>query len=189
MKQILLQLVVIAIVLSSGCSEDDNGVNPNDRLCGGQSGLAARITGTPEPLEMCVSNQDTRVDYTPPGGSVSAGLYETTSTYTSGDLTIEISTLFYAHATPPQTLNVTGNRAEAEFDPDGFWVYYREIKDGGYDVTSTTVTGTATLTYNDQTVAVVTFSNLEIMLVDTATQSTAAGERRIPEGYLNVTVD
>jgi len=188
-KQILIHLVVISTVLSSGCSDDDTSVDPGERLCGGQSGFAAAITGTPEPVDMCVSNENTIVIYTPPGAGIPAGLYETTSTWRSGDITIEISTLFYQHATTPQALNVTGIRADAELDPDGIWFYYREIKAGDYDVTSTVISGTAMLTFNDPTVAVVTFSNLDISLTDTATSSADAGSRRIPEGYINVTVD
>jgi hypothetical protein len=175
--------------LLSGCSDDETTVDPGERLCKGMSGFAARISGTPEPIEMCVPDENTIVIYTPPGGGNPAGKYEITSSYTSGDLTIEISTLLYAHSKTPQLLNVTGDRGQAEFDPDGFWFHYREIKDGDYDFSSTVVSGTATVTFNDPTVVVVTFTNLEISLTDTATSSTDAGSRRISEGYINALSD
>lgn len=189
LRHAFLQLIAISMVVSFGCSDDDNSVDPGDRLCGGSPGFAASISGTPEPVEMCVSNENTAVTYTPAGGGQPAGMFETLSTFTDGDLTIQISTMFYEHAKTPQVLTVTGNRAQAEFDPDGFWVEYREIKDGDYDFTSTTVAGSATLSFNDPTVAVVTFANLDISLTDTATSSTDAGNRMISEGYINVTVD
>ena len=187
-KQILLQLVVIAAVFLIGCSEDDTGVNPSDRLCGGAAGLAADVTGTPKPVELCVSNDNTITFYTSPGGDVPAGRYETTSVFTTDSLTIEVSTMFYQQGATSQPLNVTGNLAQAESDPAGFWFQYTETKEGAYVFTSTTVTGSATLTFNDPTVAVVTFRNLEITLEDAATQADA-GTRRISDGYLNVTVD
>jgi hypothetical protein len=187
-RHILIQLVVISIVVLSGCGDDENSVDPGERLCRGMSGFAARISGTPEPVEMCVSDGNTIVIYTPLGGGNPAGKYEITSSYT-GDLTIEISTLLYVHSKTPQLLNVTSDRGQAEFDPDGFWFFYREIKDGDYDFSSAVVSGTATVTFNDPSVVVVTFANLEISLTDTATSSTDAGTRRLSEGYINALSD
>ncbi|MEJ2721191.1 MAG: hypothetical protein P8181_08615 [bacterium] len=188
-KHLLLHLVVISLVLSSGCSSDDNTVEPGKRLCGGASGLAARIAGIPGVSEICVSDDNTTVIYTPAGAGIPAGRYETTSVFKADSVTIEVSTMFYAHDGGSTPLDVTGNRAEAEFNPDGFWFSYRETKTGDYDVISTTVTGAATLTFNELTIAVLSFVNLEISLVDAAAPSTDAGTRRISEGYLNVTVD
>ncbi|UCG52457.1 MAG: hypothetical protein JSW58_02590 [Candidatus Latescibacterota bacterium] len=186
-KQILLHLVVVSSVLLPACSDETDIIDPSEKLCRGASGLGARISG-PEPIEMCVSDQETSTEYVPPGHGLPVSHYETVSVYSAGGLTIEIQTQFFEQDIWPRTLNITGNLAEAEADPDAAWFFYRETKEGEYEYTSATVTGAFTLTFNDQFVAVATFSNLEILLEDTATQ-TDAGMRRISEGYISVNVD
>jgi hypothetical protein len=169
-----------------GCGNDDaNGVNPEDKLCRGQSGFGARIAGGTESIEMCVPDQATLAYYVPIGDEAR---YEIRASFTTGGLTIEILVHFYVQPTYPMTLSLTANAAQADSDPGSVWFYYEETKDGDYDYVGVSVTGVFTVTFNDPSIAVASFSGLEIQLEDNSTGD-PAGVRTISEGYVNVSAD
>lgn len=196
-KQFPLHPVVIPLVLLCGvclggfglfgCGNDEsNGVNPEDKLCRGEHGVAARITGTPEPLDMCVSDGQTVVDYIPIGNDQAK--YHITAIFATGDLTIEIQVSFFAQPVFPTTLTLTANQGLADSDPGAAWFYYQETKLGVYDYVSSAVTGVFTVTFNDPSIAVATFHAVEVEL-DEASSGNPAGVRNISEGYASVTVE
>jgi hypothetical protein len=175
----------MSVVLTLGCGEDSETVNPADRLCRGESGFAAQISGTPEPFEMCVSNENTLTSYIPgPQGEK----YNTLSSIEIDGTIFEVEIGFFVQPSTPTTLLGTSNRAQAESDPGSILFVYREIKPGQYEYESVAVTGIFTVTFNDPSVAVVTFGSLEIDLDDVSTGN-PVGSRAIPEGYLSVTAN
>ncbi len=183
LKQILLQTLVFSTVLALGCGNGDDPTDPADRLCRGESGFAAQISGTPEPVEMCVSNENTVTVYIPQGGG---DRYSSIATYEIGGMIYEVEMGFFVQNQTPATLFGTSNRALAESDPGSILFIYREINPGNYSYESVACSGAFTVTFNDPSVAVVTFGTVELDLEDLATSS-AAGSRAISEGYLSVT--
>ena len=182
-KQILLQIIVLAAVLTLGCGDDSESVDPADRLCRGESGFAAQISGTPEPVEMCVSNENTLTAYIP---GAQGDKYNSLASVEIDGVVIEIEIGFFVQPNTPTTLLGTSNRAQAESDPGSLLFVYRETRPGNYEYESVAVTGVFTVTFNDPSVAVVTFGSLEIDLDDVSTGS-PVGSRAISEGYLSVT--
>jgi len=185
LKQILLHLVVVSCVFVLGCSDDDDGVNPEDRLCGGKSGFAALISGDAKPVEMCVSDQTTIANYYTDGDNAH---YDIRATFTSDSLTIEIQLSFFVQESPPTTLTPNTNESQAKSDPGAVWFFYHESKLGTYDYVASSVTGAFTVTYNDPSIAVATFSSLQLELDDTSSGD-PAGSRDISEGYVSVTAE
>jgi hypothetical protein len=167
------------IGLTAGCSEDP--VEPVDKLCRTGAGLGARILGTPDPVDMCVPNDQTTTLF----GDVVPGRYELSAVFTVDSITIEINVTFQSRTDLPKVLvftidpNLPG--------PDDVWFFYRETKPGVYDYTSASVAGGFTLTFSDPTVAVATFNSLQIDLEDAG--GTPTGTRVISEGFLSVTPD
>jgi hypothetical protein len=160
-------------------------VNPEDRLCRGESGFAALISGGPRTVEMCVSDQATVANYVQVGENAR---YEIRAVFVSDSLRIEVQLAFFVQPSPPTTLTLTTNQAQAESDPGAVWFFYREQKLGTYDYVAATVTGVFTVTFNDPSVAVATFSGLQLELDDTSSGD-PAGSRDISEGYVSVNGD
>ncbi len=185
MKNILLAAVVVSCVLVLGCSDDSDGVNPEDRLCRGESGLAALITGGAKEVEMCVSDQATVADYYTDGDNAH---YDIRATFASDSLTIEIQLSFFVQQTVPATLAPNTNEIQAKSNPGEVWFFYRERKLNTYDYVASSVTGAFIVTYNDPSVAVATFSGLHLDL-DDASSGDPAGSRDISEGYVSVTAE
>ena len=185
LEQVLLHLVVVSMVFVYGCSDDSEGVNPEDRLCRGESGFAAMINGGPQPVEMCVSDEQTIAHYvTDPGGD----RYAISATFTSDSLTIEIQIGFFVQPNIPRTLTLTADEGVANADPSAAWFFYTETKLNTYNYVSTSVSGTFTVTFNDPSIATVSFSGVSIAL-DDASSGDPAGARTISEGYLSVNAD
>jgi len=183
LKQILLHLVVVSCVFVLGCSDDDDGVNPEDRLCRGESGFAALIAGGAKPVEMCVSDQATVANYYTDGDNAH---YDIRATFASDSLTIEIQLSFFVQQSVPATLTPNTNEIQAKSNPGEVWFFYHETKLGTYDYVASSVTGAFTVTFNDPSVAVATFSGLQLELNDTSSGD-PAGSRDISEGYVSVT--
>jgi len=181
--QALLHLVVVSMVFVLGCSEDSDGVNPSDRLCGGESGFAAMINGGPRPVEMCVSDDATVANYVPLGN---VARYEIRALFVSDSLTVEVQLGFFVQPSTPTTLILTTNQAQAESDPGAAWFFYRETKLGTYDYVAATVNGVLTVTFNDPSVAVATFGGVDLEL-DDVSSGDPMGSRSISEGYVSVT--
>jgi hypothetical protein len=182
-KQILLHLVVVSCVFVLGCSDDSDGVNPEDRLCRGQSGFAALISGGSKTVEMCVSDQTTVADYYTDGNNAH---YDIRATFASDSLTIEIQLSFFVQQSVPTTLTPNANEAQAKSNPGEVWFFYHETKLGTYDYVASSVSGFFTVTFNDPSIAVATFSGLQLELDDTSSGD-PAGSRNISEGYVSVT--
>jgi hypothetical protein len=183
--RILLHLLIVSSVFVFGCSSEDKGVNPSERLCGGKSGFAADITGGEKPVEMCVSDKETVARVVQLGENAH---YEIRAVFTSDSLTVEVQIAFFVQPTFPVTLTLTTNEAEANSDPSTAWFFYHETKLGTYDYVAATVTGIFTVTFNDPTIAVATFSGVQLELDDTSSGD-PAGTRDISEGYVSVSAE
>ena len=185
LKQILLHVVVFSAVWALGCGDSSDPTDPADKLCRGESGFAAQITGTPAPVEMCVSDENTFTTYIPSSGG---DKYNSIATYEIDGLIIEVEMSFFVQDQTPVTLIGTSNRAQAESDPGSLLFVYHESKPGTYDYESVTANGVFTVAFSDMSVAVVTFGGLKVDLEDVSTND-PAGSRAISEGYLSVTPD
>lgn len=166
----------------TGCS-DDNTAAPTDKLCPGQSGLGARITGTPMTIDMCVSNDlvTTLLD-------TINSRYWLRATYAPDTTTYEIKISFDIHTNLPTQLDVTPDSLVALGNPNGALFYYREASPGGKQLVPSAVSGTFTLTFSETDVAVGTFSDLVIGLQD-ASSGQGEGSREIPRGFFVVSPD
>jgi hypothetical protein len=157
-------------------------VTDPDKLCARGAGLAARISGTPQPIDFCVANEQTSTTYTD-----AENRYRLTATAASDSLLVTIAVSFQIQPGQPTDLGISSDSALAFSDPDGAYFFYREIKPGTYDYSASSVTGTFRLTVTDTHVATGTFSHLAIELEDTT--GAPAGERVIQEGFFAVTPD
>ena len=168
------------LVLTVGCSGSDP-TDAGEKLCREGAGVAAQISGTPDPIEMCVPNDQTTTTYE----AREPTRYEISATFQTDSLTILLEVSFLTHTSLPQSLFVSGTPAALCVDPANACIYYREVKTDTYDFASTTVTGLFTLTFADENIAVATFHDLLIDLEDPS--GTPAGTRLISEGFVNVT--
>lgn len=175
----LVAVVVLPGLIVPGCSDDSNPTGPDDKLCQGGSGVGARISGTPAPVEFCVGNDQTSTSL----GVTGADRYEIAAVFSQDSLTIEIDISFLIHSNLPQIFPVTADRSLAAADPDVVWFFYTEQKLGDAALTSSSVNGFVTLTFSDETVAVGTFQDL-IIEVNGGVQS-----RTIDQGFLAVSPD
>ncbi len=182
LKAFLLHIIAISLVLTFGCGNDSDVVDPSEKLCRGNSGFAARISGTPEPIEMCVSDEQTLTTYVPGSGNLGPR-YVSIAAFLVDSLQIEIEISFFVHSATPVSLEPTSNRALAESNPGTVLFVYREAKLGDYEYEPGTVSGVFTLTLSDESLATATFSDLTIELNDAA-NGTAVATRVISEGYL-----
>jgi hypothetical protein len=172
---------LLALLLLGACSGDDAVTDPN-KLCARGAGLAARISGTPEPIDFCVANDQTVATYTG-----SENRYRVTATFLSDSLEVTISVSFQIQPGQPRDLNISSDSTIAFTDPGGAYFYYREVKPGAYDHEVSSVTGTFRLTVTDTHVATGTFTDLALELEDSS--GTPAGQRVIKEGFFAVTPD
>jgi hypothetical protein len=182
-KRIGFCIALLVPTLLGGCSDEEALTDPN-KLCARGAGIAARISGTPHPIEMCVDNDETSAVYTLPPDDRYA--LRATSVSDSIEVTIEIG--FRVYPDQPRNLTITTNATQAFVDPNGAWFFYRETKPGAYDYSASSVSGVFTLTFTDRTVAVGTFSDLKIELEETS-GGAPAGSRVISEGFFAVTPD
>jgi len=181
----LATAITSAILISTGgCSSRDI-VDPN-KLCRMGAGLAARITGAPQPIEICVANSETDAQFI----AVPTPHYEVSGVFTTSDsTTISLVVIFAVHPNIPVELDITSDLAAAMANPDGVFFGYRETAPPAQDTVSTAVTGRFTLTFSDDSIAVATFDGLTITLEDAASPGTIVGTRTISEGFLNVSAD
>lgn len=181
-KVLFFYIIAISLVLTSGCGSDSDVVDPSEKLCQGRSGFAARISGTSEQLEMCVSDEHMQTTIVPGLGGLGPR-YVSIAAFSLDSLQIEIEISFFVHTTTPISLEPTSNRAWAESEPGAVLFVYRETKPGDYDYEPGTVSGAFTLTLSDESIAVASFSDLHIELADAANGDTSVS-RVISEGYL-----
>jgi hypothetical protein len=176
-------MALLLLTLVGGCS-DEGAITDPDKLCARGAGVAARIAGTPQPVDVCVPNDQTSTTYAAPP----ANRYDLAATTTEGGVQFSIDISFQVHRNQPQELNITSEAPRAFSDPDGAWFFYREVQPGVYDYSASSVTGVFTLTISDESVAVGTFTDVQIELEDTA-DGTPVGSRLISEGFFSVTPD
>lgn len=185
-------LIILLAFFQPGCSDESNPTEAAERLCGGEAGLAARVTGKAAPVEFCV--QDDRVVESIERGVLTVftiqNRYSITASMTGPDGTLYEIQMVFPHKTDlPKVLNLTGNQAQAEGDPDGVWFYYQEIPPAGDAVESSAVTGgTFTLSYSDTETAAGTFAGVALE-IQTQNTNTPAGTRNIPEGFFSISTD
>jgi hypothetical protein len=168
-------------LLAAGCSSDDNPTDA-DKLCRGESGVGARISGTPSPVDICVPDDQTSTSY----GQSEPGRYDLFSSFTTDGVTFEIEMSFLARSNLPAVLSATEDQGVALANPDLVWFFYTESKPNEYEYTSKTVIGSVTLTFSDETVAAGTFDGLAIELQQGGND---AGSRVISEGFFSVVPD
>ena len=180
----LAVLCAIAFLTVSGCSSEDI-VDPN-KLCPQGAAIGARISGGPQALDMCVSQEDTDALYE----TVPNEHYDIISVTTSAgvQVTTEIYFAVYPSSSWPVALIPTGDRGLAETNPQYAFFGYREVG-STQTLTSATVTGNFTLSFSDPSIAVASFSELTITLEDEATPGTQVGTRHVAEGFVSVSAD
>ncbi len=176
------------IALSS-CSKDDP-VTSERSLCQGKSGLAARITGTGTPISLCIPN-DSIVNNVEHGVRTtfdnSENWYLIEATAVMDTITFEFGIAFYRHSSPPVSLAITGNMAEALASPETAWFFYKETKTGEGAYQSFSASGELRVTFNDEKITVGTFSGVLLNLEDEA--ENPVGQRTIGYGFFNVSID
>jgi len=174
--------LLILLVTVNGCSEDTT-TSP-ENLCAREGvGVAAKISGTPVPIDLCVANDSMSTTFT----AAPDNRYELTATAVSDGIQITVEISFYLQANQPQELMITSDATAAAGDETKALFLYREIKTGDYDYSARSVTGVFQLSVGDQNVASGTFSNLQIELDDTV-GGTPSGSRTM-SGFFAVTPD
>ncbi len=181
-KLVVCSALLAVVAVLGGCSDDE--ITDPNKLCAFGAGVAARISGTPQPLDLCVPNDETTVTYADPP----ADRYRLTAVGVSDSVEFTIEISFRLQNNQGHNLRITSDATDAFTDPGAAWFYYREMKPGAYDYSTSSVSGDFKLTISDQNVAAGTFSNLAIELEHT-TSGIAAGSRMITEGFFSVTPD
>jgi len=181
-KLAVCSALVAMVAVLAGCGDDE--ITDPNKLCAYGAGVAARISGTPGPVDLCVSNDSTIVTYTDPP----ADRYSLTATGVSDSIEFTIEISFRVLNNQGRALRITANATDAFADPDAAWFSYREVQAGVYDYSTRFVAGDFILTVTDQSIAAGAFSNLAIELEETAS-GIAAGSRMISEGFFSVTPD
>ena len=118
----------------TGCTEDAALLDTSDKPCGIEPGIYANITGSAEPVVMCVP--DDRIEGTIDTGvhanySYQSERYLISAVYTENNTTHEIDMSFTAHLQVPAVLIVTANMAQAQIDSNYVWVFYQVTENGG----------------------------------------------------------
>lgn len=175
----------------AGCSDDATLLDGSDKPCGIEPGMYANITGTAEPVVMCVPDDrfegaiDTGVHTT---YSLQSKRYLISAVYGENNTIHEIDMSFAAHREIPAVLIVTANKAQAQIDSNFVWVFYRAAEEGGSTWSTTSASGTVTLTFNSPELVVATFNGIELHLTDDPDQP-ASIVRALSEGYINLSTD
>lgn len=182
MDRFILTAGSIVLVLLLACGSQEDPVAPDTRLCGGEAGLAMRISGPASPVEFCLDDADVATVFT------SANRYDIRATRVIGSVTYDVQIVFAHSDDWPVNLSVSGDLSAALADPGIAWVFYQEIPSSGDAIESTVAGGGPfRLTFSDGNVAVATFSGIDLQMA-TAADGTPAGSRRIETGFLSLAV-
>jgi len=175
-----LALLVCAAAATS-CSDDDNPVDPNARLCGGETGLGVLIQGRAEAFEFCVDDDNV-------GALLTAENRYDVGAQVSTDEGDFVVRMVFAVRDFPASLRIVDTLAEATADIDAVWLYYEEVPAGGDPIESATSSGGSfTLGFVDEQVATGTFKNVTFAMRDFSTGD-PAGERQFAEGTFSISV-
>ncbi len=170
----------VAFVLPA-CSDDDNGVDPDDRLCGGETGIGLLIEGASSPVEFCVDDDRVSAVLT------SQDRYDVGAQFSTseGDFIVH---MVFAVQPFPATLHVTEFPSEAEADPSAVWIYYQEVSAGAGTIESYEIDGGSfTLSFVDEDVAAGTLHNVVFRMRDFSSQD-PAGTRIFADGTFSISI-
>lgn len=172
--------ILVALLLPLGaCGDDDNPVDPDDRLCGGETGVGLLIEGRAEPFEFCIDDPDVSVVLT------SQNRYDVAAQVSSPDGVFVVRMVFAVRSFPA-TLRITSNLSDTNGDPGVVWLYYEEIPAGGDPIESYAIDGGSfTLSFVDEDVAVGFMSNVGFDMRDFTTGD-PAGQREFAEGIFSI---
>lgn len=151
------------LLMTTACGDEGNLVNPDDRLCNGETGVGLLIEGRASPFEFCVDDPDVSVVLT------SENRYDVSAQVSNSEGDFVVRMVFTVRAFPA-TLRVTENLSEAVADPDAVWLYYQEIPAGGDPIESFAINGGSfTLSFVDEDVATGLIENVTLGMRDFAT--------------------
>lgn len=167
------------LAVMAACGDDGNPVDPDDRLCGGETGVGLLIEGRAEPLEFCVDDPDVSAVLT------AFNRYDVEARMTNDDGTF-IMRMVFAVQSFPVDLRVTDSLSEATSDPGAVWVYYEEDPAGGAPIESFVVDGGSfRLSFVDVDVAAGVLSGVAFQMRDIAT-SVPTGTREFADGMFSI---
>ena len=176
---ILVLLAGVAAAVS--CSDDSNPVDPNGRLCGGETGLGVLIEGRAEPFEFCVDDDNV-------GAVLTAENRYDVGAQVSNDAGDFVVRMVFAVRQFPANLRIVDTLAEATTDIDAVWLYYEEVPPGGDPIESFAANGgTFALGFVDEEVASGTFKNVTFSMRDFATGD-PVGERQFADGIFSISI-
>jgi hypothetical protein len=167
------------LVAASACSDEGDPLDPDGRLCNGETGIGLLIEGRADPLEFCVDDPDVSVVLT------SQNRYDVAAQVSNseGDFLVR---MVFAVQNFPVTLRITPTLSEAIADPSAVWVYYEEIPSGGDPIESFAVdSGSFTLSFIDEDVATGLLRNVTFDMRDIASGD-PAGQRVFSEGMFSI---
>jgi len=171
--------VLALLLLTPACGDDGDPVDPDERLCNGETGIGLLIEGRADPVEFCVDDADVSVVLT------AGNRYDVAAQMSSseGDFLVR---MVFAVQTFPAALRVTAILSEAVADPGAVWIYYEEIPNGGDPIESFAIDGGSfTLSFVDEDVATGVLSNVTFDMRDVAS-SDPAGQRVFSEGMFSI---
>jgi hypothetical protein len=180
----LAALLALLLVVPS-CGDQDDPVNPEDRLCGGESGFAALVKGRANPVEVCTSNDDAIMTF-----SGATGNYSIQATMQMGDILFQFNLEVPHHDQTPQILTLTHDAAAASGDRFAVWIYYQELPNSGEDLESYEVSGgSLTLSYSDTSVLTATFEDITLKMRTISTPHEDRGTRVVERGFMSLSVN
>jgi hypothetical protein len=167
------------ILVLAGCGDEGDPVDPDGRLCGGETGLGLLIEGRADPLEFCVDDPDVSVVLT------SQNRYDVQAQVSNG-AGVFVVRMVFAVRSFPATLRITDDLSDAVANADAVWLYYEEIPAGGDPIESFVVDqGTFTLSFVDEDVATGVLRGVVFDMRDFTTGD-PAGQREFVEGLFSV---
>ena len=179
----LAMLTVLMLTVTS-CGDDGNPIDPNDRLCGGESGFAARVEGRSSPVEVCTTNDDTIVTFSAGNNYVIQATMNSEGALFQFDLEVPHRTAF------PIVLLLNSDRGAAAADEFSVWMYYQEVPQSGEALESYEVTGgTFTLSFSDRNVMTATFADVGVKIRTQDSTPQDRGTRLFKEGFMSLSVD
>jgi hypothetical protein len=179
--------VIAAIVLAlfaTSCGEQDNPVDPADRLCGGASGFAARVEGRSSPVDVCASDNETTVDLT------SGNIYAIRAAVTIDNTLFQFNLEVPYRSDFPVVLDLSADQGAAQLDEYAVWLYYQEVPQSGEALESYEISGGSfTLSFAADDVMTATFADVVLKIRTQESTPQDRGTRVLKRGYMSLSVD